>query len=224
MSKSEGLRIGHCLFLFLRITQQIHVEWGGKIAKQTQVGSRAVMLITQWDNFVKFWCWLELPFIIPSLHPGLWRYCPLSVDDGTVAGAVQGQGWPRLTPQRWCSQDAVQLLGWCSHRWGEGVDRTCRRADFDISAGCLWGWSRGAWTVCDSAVHPFFSLFSLWGLLGEQSFWWKAVVIRVNARVCVPALACARTKTLLPAWQDFVWVFQFSAHFLCVLKIQSCTL
>lgn len=53
MSKSEGLKIGH-LFLFLKITQQIHLELGGKIAKQTQVWSRTVMLITQQNNSVKF--------------------------------------------------------------------------------------------------------------------------------------------------------------------------
>lgn len=123
MSKSEGLRIGHHLFLFLKITQQIHLEWGGKITKQTRVWSRTVTLITQQNNSVKFWCWLERPFKIPSLHPGLWRYCPLSVADGTVPGAVQGQGWPTLTPQRWL-QPRMQCSCWGDAPTGQGRDRT----------------------------------------------------------------------------------------------------
>lgn len=153
MSTSEGLKIGH-LFLFLKITQQIHLELGGKTAKQTQVWSRTVTLITQQNNSVKFWCWLEHPFEIPSLHPGLWRYCPLSVADGTVTGAVEGQGWPRLTPQR-CLQPRMQCSCWGDAPTDEGRDWTGPAGKQTLMSVlvCLWGWCRGAWPGCDSAVR-----------------------------------------------------------------------
>lgn len=127
------------------------------------------------------------------------------------------------TPEVSAAQDAMQLLGWCSHRWGKGLDRTCRKTDFDVSAGLSLRLEQGSmawlWQCC--TLPHFFS--HLENSQGNSPFPEKLQSRCECTCVRVPALACAHTESLLPAWQDFLWVFKFSAPFLCVFKIQSCT-
>lgn len=130
MAKSEGLKIGHSLFLFLKIAQQIHLGWEDEITKQTRVWSGVVTLITQQNNLGKSRCRLECPIKIPSLRPRLWRHhlpppnwwrCRWSSARAWVASPhapAVAAAWEATRP---CA------AGMMRPRTREGPDRTCRK-------------------------------------------------------------------------------------------------